>query len=447
MSQTSSTTAPPVVVDIEIVDPGTAIVAGHTIGRGVFQTIHDAAIAEVKGRAQRAGHALTVCAEDKVSGRQYWVEVSSKGEVTDAQPVARFTTYPDPRPLPEPGPVLEAELLPPQDRGRRVADDNARAVTRPRPEPEPDVVDTDTVTRPTREALVAARQVSYERRAQEGWRAALRLPPGRAELAHRRHVATIQEQKDGPKFVVVVNTKGGIGKTTATAALATMFGMNLGGYTLAWDCNETMGNLGERTRSVSGAASVVDLLADLDRFEQPEARIGDLDRYIRAQGRAQYHVLASDTDTKRMEQIGAEQVERLSTVIGRFYRRTVIDTGNNWRKDNYQAALDLADQVVLVTTLADDSTATAATLIDALRDHGRGDLVDNAVTVLTATSTRYPRSVRRELGEYFGAHTRGVFDVPFEPALDGGKVFDIDRLSTRYLRAWEPITAAVAEGL
>ena len=67
--------------------------------------------------------------------------------------------------------------------------------------------------------------------------------PGRAERRARMAAAApCGARLDGPKTIVVINPKGGAHKTTATMLLAATFGLQRGGYTLAWDNNETRGH-------------------------------------------------------------------------------------------------------------------------------------------------------------------------------------------------------------
>lgn len=309
---------------------------------------------------------------------------------------------------------------------------------------------------PTLDDLLESRPEPAPGPATTGWQAAVRRAtfglinprPGERELAHRTAVSTIQRSLPGPRTVVVVNPKGGASKTTATMLLAATFATHRGGYTLAWDNNETRGTLGWRALPSGHANTAVDLLADLSRFQEVRrARVGDLDNYVRSQGSAQFDVLASDEDASASASIDAEAFHRLHATLSRFYRILVVDTGNNMRASNWDAAVRAADQLVIVSTLREDTAASAAWLVDGLRAKGFEEKVAHAVTVLSAPSPQTDPVLTRRLHEHFEQLTRAVVDVPHDPALVAGGTIEISRLAPATREAWVHATATVAAGL
>jgi MinD-like ATPase involved in chromosome partitioning or flagellar assembly len=309
---------------------------------------------------------------------------------------------------------------------------------------------------PTLHDLIAARPPAPVGPAQQGWQARIQWltgglihpGPGLAEREYRGEVASIQRSLDGPKTVVVVNPKGGGTKTTVTMLLAATLGIHRGGYTLAWDNNETRGTLGWRANPARHTNTAVDLLRDLERFTDVRgARVGDLDNYVRSQGSTQFDVLASDEDAASAASIDADAFNRLHSTLARFYRLIVIDTGNNMRASNWQAAVAAADQLVIVSTVREDTAQSAAWLIDALRATGQQDVVERAVTVLTAPARTADPDLSRRLHDHFGALTRTVMDVPHDPVLVPGGPIIYDTLSAQTRKAWLRVSAAVADGL
>ncbi|NTW39692.1 MAG: cobalamin biosynthesis protein CobQ, partial [Cellulomonadaceae bacterium] len=309
---------------------------------------------------------------------------------------------------------------------------------------------------PTLTDLLAARPAPPAGPAELGWQGTIRrltggllaLRPGRTEQEHRAAVAAVQRNLDGPKTIVVINPKGGAHKTTASLLLAATFGQNRGGYTLAWDNNETRGTLGWRSQASSHHNTAVNLLQDLDRFSDPgSARVGDLDGYVRSQGSAQFDVLASDEDAASAASIDAFAFRALHRTLSRFYRVMVVDTGNNMRASNWQAAIEAADQVVIVSTIREDTAQSAAWAVDALRATGHEDAVRKAVTVLSAPAPGRDERLAARLHEHFGQLTRAVVDVPYDRSLVGGTPLDVDALARPTREAWLRVTAAVAEGL
>ena len=291
--------------------------------------------------------------------------------------------------------------------------------------------------------------------AERGWQGALRRltgglvspTPSSTERQHRTAVSAVQRSLNGPRTIVVLNPKGGAHKTTATLLIAATFGIYRGGYTLAWDNNETMGTLGVRAQAARHTNTAVDLLRDLDRFGDTRSRVGDLDNYVRSQGDAQFDALASDLDPAGAASIDDDAFRKLHTSLSRFYRVLVIDTGNNMRASNWEAAVDAADQLVIVSTIREDTGYGAASLIDGLRQKGHADKVAQAVTVLASPSKTADEQLSKRLHDHFRQLTRTVVDVPYDASLVGGGPLNVDALAPRTRAAWLQATAAIAEGL
>ncbi len=303
--------------------------------------------------------------------------------------------------------------------------------------------------------LLPARLSPADRPASWGWRGRvaaatggrLRVRPGHAELRHRDRLAAVRRPLVGARTVVVVNPKGGAGKTPAALLLAATLGAHRGS-TLAWDNNETRGTLGLRALAHPDSNRTVwDLLADVDHFQTVKARIGDLAAYTRPQGEARFDVLASDGDPARMAQVDAVEFRRIREVLARFYGVIVIDTGNNVRASNWQAAVDAADALVVVSTYQADTAEGAGWVLDHLRSTGRGRLADQAVTVLSAARPATHPPVRRELIEHYARVTRAVVEIPYDPVIATGQELDLFALHRRTREAWLAAAAAVLDGL
>jgi MinD-like ATPase involved in chromosome partitioning or flagellar assembly len=311
-------------------------------------------------------------------------------------------------------------------------------------------------SRPTLNDFLQSRPPAPVGPATMGWQGTVRRltggliapSPSPFELGHRDAIDRVQRSLRGPRTVVVINPKGGAHKTTATLLLAATFGTHRGGSTLAWDNNETRGTLGWRAVPARHQNTAVDLLRDLERFNDVRnAQLGDLDNYVRAQGSTQFDVLASDEDAKASSTINAEAFNELHSTLSRFYRVIVVDTGNNMRASNWEAALDAADQVVIVSTIREDTAASAAWLVDGLHEKGHAEKVRNAVTVLAAPSKVADAQLNRRLHGHFASLTRAVLDVPHDPALVDGGTLNFDALAPATREAWLQVTATVADGL
>jgi MinD-like ATPase involved in chromosome partitioning or flagellar assembly len=274
----------------------------------------------------------------------------------------------------------------------------------------------------------------------------VRPKPGRREREHRHAVDTIRRNFGGLRQVTVVNPKGGAGKTVAVLLLGMTFGQKRGGYILAWDNNETQGTLGMRAQQDFHSRTVRDLLRDLDHFRGAHGRVGDLSQYVRAQGEAMFDVLASDEAATAGEMLTAAAFAEIRDVVSRFYKLILVDTGNNVRAQNWQAAIDATDQMVVTMSARNDSAETAARMLDHLEQQGRHRLVRQAVTIVSMPPNRRDLDLPA-ISRHFAARTRTVLTAPYERLIDTGEPIRYGQLSASSRLAWLRIAAAVAEGL
>lgn len=310
--------------------------------------------------------------------------------------------------------------------------------------------------RPTVDDLLSSRPRVRPLRATTGWQGRVRRlsgglispKPSADEQSKHEQTTRVQKRLDGPRTIVVLNPKGGAHKTTSTLLLAATFGRLRGGSTLAWDNNETRGTLGWRAQHSPHHRTAVDLLNDLERFENPSvASLSQLDEYVRTQVDARFDVLASDEDAAATSTIDDAAFDRLHHTLSRYYRLLVVDTGNNMRASNWVAAVAAADQLVIVSTVREDTAASAAWLLDGLAEKGFGDKVERAVTILTSPSEKPDRELEQRLTDHFGALTAAVTTIPYDDALVDGGTIDFDALSSETNDAWLRAAAVVADQL
>jgi MinD-like ATPase involved in chromosome partitioning or flagellar assembly len=377
-----------------------------------------------------------------------------------APPIAAIPAPPPA--LPSPGPDTSAFHSPelhfnvPTAYHRVVPDARAEApgVYRVKPPPPLEAFHDEGET-PTAEEFAQRRAVrSPNPVATIGVRAALRKStlglvspgPGRRELELRHLVDTIRRNFGGLRQVTIVNPKGGAGKTVAVLLLAMTFGQKRGGYVLAWDNNETQGTLGMRGQQDFHSRTVRDLMRDIDHFHGAHGRVGDLSQYVRSQGEGMFDVLASDESATAGEMLTADSFGSLREVVSRFYKLIFVDTGNNVRAENWQAAIDATDQLVVTMSARNDSAETAARMLDHLEQNGRHRLVRQAVTVVSMPPSRRDLDVP-SITRHFAARTRTVLVAPYERLIDSGEPIRYPQLSAQTRLSWLRIAAAVADGL
>ncbi len=289
-----------------------------------------------------------------------------------------------------------------------------------------------------------------------GWRGWLRrmtfglVKPkmGKAEREYREARAVVQRSFSGPRTIVFANPKGGAAKTTSVLAAGYTFGTIRGGGVVAWDNNETRGTLGIRGERANHQNTTRELLDDLQRFQDVyESRIGDLGAFVRSQGDAHFDVLASDERADVTGQIKASDFGAVHRLLERFYHLILVDTGNNLRAENWLAAAQTADLIVVTCTVREDTGYSGLWMLDALEDAGHHDLKEKTITVLADPSANVDAQLAKDLVEVYEQRTRAVFRVPYDPGLVAGSVIQYGQLSEATTAAWLKACAAMAAAL
>jgi len=271
---------------------------------------------------------------------------------------------------------------------------------------------------------------------------------GAKELAHHADRGAIQKDFAGPRTIAFVNPKGGAAKTTGVLAAGYTFGTVRGGGVVAWDNNETRGTLGIRGQRGSHRNTTRELLEDLGRFKDVfQARIGDLGAFVRSQGDAHFDVLASDERPDVTGIIHAADFAEVHALLQRFYRVILVDTGNNMRAENWLAAAEAADLLVVTSTVREDTGYSGLWMLDALQDAGYAHLKHKTITVLSDPGDKVDARLANDLVQVYEQRTRGVYRVPYDPALVSGSVVPYSQLSQETRRSWLRACAAMAQAL
>jgi MinD-like ATPase involved in chromosome partitioning or flagellar assembly len=172
-----------------------------------------------------------------------------------------------------------------------------------------------------------------------------------------RHCATI----------AVVSPKGGVGKTTVTALLGTLFSLLRRDPTVAVDTNPDFGSLG---RVLAPDQSwYVDDLARLVA-EDDELSLTALESQL---GRAIHGLLVvpAPTDPARMAALDEDAYRRVIARLKDFFSLILLDCGTGLQDPASAAAVAAADQVVLLTDAQPATASLVAQSADMLQQSGR----------------------------------------------------------------------------
>ena len=157
--------------------------------------------------------------------------------------------------------------------------------------------------------------------------------------------------------IAVVSPKGGVGKTTTAALLGTMFSMLRSDRVIAIDSNPDHGTLG-RSLTADHPIFVDDLL---DVIDQPALTVTMLDRFL-GRGPHGLLVLPAPTDPERMERLDGVAYNRVIHRLQNLAGMLILDCGAGLYHPATQAAMEKADQLVIVS---DADPLTAGIVVEA----------------------------------------------------------------------------------
>jgi len=250
-------------------------------------------------------------------------------------------------------------------------------------------------------------------------------------------VSVLRRKLGKPRVLAFANPKGGVHKTTATVLAAATIGSVRGRGVLAWDDNELRGTLGLRAGSARHARTIKHLLADLIQIEalHGDGLLSELDGYLRHASDGSYDVLAGEENPRFAQRLDQGTVRRVMDLLRRTHDVICVDTGNNVESVNWQTVMRQADQLVITTVPREDAAFTADWMLDVLDDSGMGDLVSNAVTLISCPSPG-PLPMLTDFAKHFGTRTRGVAIVPYDPSLEVGSSIEYQDLQPDTKQAW-----------
>ncbi|WP_228813268.1 MinD/ParA family ATP-binding protein [Nocardia otitidiscaviarum] len=279
-----------------------------------------------------------------------------------------------------------------------------------------------------------------------GWRRAVHhmsggaINPGMSAEERRLQelVARIRQPVRGDYRIAVLSLKGGVGKTTTTMGLGSIFASIRGDRVIAVDANPDFGTLSQRV-ALQTRSTVRDLL--LDEHIQ---RYSDVRRHT-SQGTSRLEVLASERDPAASEAFSEEEYRNVARILQRFYNIILTDCGTGLMHSAMAGVLDLAHSLVLISSSAIDGARSAAATLDWLSLHGHDHLVRNAVVVINLPRQGSPNVGIQQLREYFLARCRAVHIIPFDQHLAEGAEIDLARLHKTTKRALVELAATVAD--
>ncbi len=279
-----------------------------------------------------------------------------------------------------------------------------------------------------------------------GWRKAVHhvsggaINPGLSAEERRLQelVARIRQPVRGDYRIAVLSLKGGVGKTTTTMGLGSIFASIRGDRVIAVDANPDFGTLSQRV-PLQTRSTVRDLLLDPNI-----QRYSDVRRHT-SQGGSRLEVLASERDPAASEAFSEEEYRAVARILQRFYNIILTDCGTGLMHSAMAGVLDLAHSLVLISSSAIDGARSAAATLDWLSLHGHDHLVRNAVVVINLPRPGAANVGINQLRDYFLSRCRAVHIIPYDAHLSEGAEIDLSRLHKQTKRSLVELAATVAD--
>ncbi|MEH6379187.1 MinD/ParA family protein, partial [Streptomyces sp. KLMMK] len=239
--------------------------------------------------------------------------------------------------------------------------------------------------------------------------------------------------------IAVISLKGGVGKTTTTTALGATLASERQDKILAIDANPDAGTLGRRVRRETGA-TIRDLVSAIPSLHS----YMDIRRYT-SQAPSGLEIIANDVDPAVSTTFNDEDYRRAIDLLGQQYPVILTDSGTGLLYSAMRGVLDLADQLIVVSTPSVDGASSASTTLDWLHAHGYAELVSRSVTVISGVRETGKMIKVEDIVSHFEQRCRGVVVVPFDEHLATGAEVDLEMMRPKTREAYFNLSAMVAE--
>jgi len=280
-----------------------------------------------------------------------------------------------------------------------------------------------------------------------GWRLAVfkatfgmvNLGQGPDEILQAQLEAKVRTPLRG-HFKVGVMGKGGVGKTTVSASLGSVFAeLRQDDRVVAIDADTAFGKLGSRV-DPRAQGSYWELAADqhLETFADIRNRVGN--------NSAGLFVLAGEGTPARRRVLDPAIYREATTRLDRYFTISIIDCSSTMDTPVTQEVLRDLDALVVVSSPWVDGAAVAGQTLDWLAARGLNSLLQRTVVVLNDSDGHADKRTRSILAQQFSGQGQMVVEVPFDGHLRPGGVIDrTGELSPATRRRFIEVAAALAE--
>ncbi|WNG92982.1 MinD/ParA family protein [Mycobacterium sp. ITM-2016-00318] len=241
-------------------------------------------------------------------------------------------------------------------------------------------------------------------------------------------------------YKIGVFGKGGVGKTTVSACVGSIFAeFRQDDRVVAIDADTAFGKLGSRI-DPNAAGSYWELAADehLDTFADVRSRVGN--------NSAGLFVLAGEASTARRRVLDPAIYREATGRLDRHFTISIVDCGSTMDSAIAQEVLRDLDALIVVSSPWVDGASAAGQTMEWLANRGYTGLLHRTVVVLNDSDGHADKRTRSILVQQFASRGQVVVEVPFDSHLRPGGVIDVQaEMSPVTRRRFIEITAALAE--
>ena len=241
-------------------------------------------------------------------------------------------------------------------------------------------------------------------------------------------------------YKVGVMGKGGVGKTTVSACVGSVFAeLRQEDRVVAIDADTAFGKLGSRV-DPKAQGSYWELASDqhLESFADIRSRVGN--------NAAGLFVLAGEATPARRRVLDPAIYREATSRLDRYFSISIIDCSSTMDAPVTQEVLRDLDALIVVSSPWVDGAAAAGQTMDWLANRGMTGLLHRTVVVLNDSDGHADKRTRSILAQQFTGQGQVVVEVPFDGHLRPGGVIDrTTAMSAPTRRCFVEIAAALAE--
>ena len=268
-----------------------------------------------------------------------------------------------------------------------------------------------------------------------GW---INLGPSPDERYEAELEAEIRTALRG-RYKIGVLGKGGVGKTTVSASVGSVFAeLRQEDRVVAIDADTSFGKLGGRI-DPRAAGSYWELTkGNLETFTDARDHLGS--------NPAGLFVLAGEPTVARRRVLEPAIYREASTRLDRYFSIFVIDCSSTLDSPVTQEVLRDLDALVIVSSPWADGAAAAGQILDWLANRGHTELLRRTMIVLNDSDGHADKRTRSVLAQQFAGGGHTVIEVPFDGDLrPGGVINRTLELAPSTRRSLLEIAAALAQ--